>query len=289
MQFNGLARRLTDADLPRIGAMIGVGEDEIHAILDVESSGSGFDSKGRPKMLFEPHVFYRNLPHGHVKQVRAVREGLAYPKWKPGAYPKDSYPRLAEAIEIDETAALKACSWGLGQILGENYKAAGYDTVQEMVRDCLDSEAAHLEMMVRFIKAKRLDEALRRHDWAAFAKGYNGASYATHNYHTRLAKAYAKWAKRKDTDIPPPPDIEPPPPPDIEPAPEPEKKGPIRRVLEWLFGGGLATAGFLTDWKVATVVVLGIVGVALLSLIVALMLFGRQRVADWLKRKLRRA
>lgn len=54
--WKGKAKRIEDIDLPRIGAMIGVGEDEIHAVLDVESAGSGFDSKGRVKMLFEPHV-----------------------------------------------------------------------------------------------------------------------------------------------------------------------------------------------------------------------------------------
>ncbi len=57
--FKGAARKLSDLDLPRIGARIGVGEDEIHAIVDVESSGSGFDSQGRPKALYEPHLAYR--------------------------------------------------------------------------------------------------------------------------------------------------------------------------------------------------------------------------------------
>lgn len=33
--FKGEAKRLDDLDLPRIGARIGVGEDEIHALDDV--------------------------------------------------------------------------------------------------------------------------------------------------------------------------------------------------------------------------------------------------------------
>lgn len=61
MNFTGPGTRLADTDLPRIGSQIGVGEDEIHAFLDVETSGSGFDAQKRPKMLFEPHVFFRNL------------------------------------------------------------------------------------------------------------------------------------------------------------------------------------------------------------------------------------
>lgn len=197
MNFVGRAKRIDDIDLPRIGAMIGVGEDEIHAIMDVEASGSGFDEQRRPKMLFEPHVFYRRLPL--EKRAKAVARGLAYKAWKPGAYPKDSYPRLLEAIEIDETAALEAASWGLGQILGENHVAAGYADVRGMVMDFMDDEENHLEAMVSFIRYNKLDDEIRAHNWAGFARGYNGPSYAVHGYHTRLAAAYAKWARIKDT------------------------------------------------------------------------------------------
>jgi hypothetical protein len=38
---------------------------------------------------------------------------------------------------------------------------------------------AHLDAMVSFLKANRLDGALRRRDWAAFARGYSGPGYAT--------------------------------------------------------------------------------------------------------------
>lgn len=196
--FKGRAKRLDDIDLPKLGAMIGVGEDEIHAVLDVESRGAGFDRHGRPLILFEPHIFWRELGDTPNRR-RAVALGIAYPAWRPGAYPPDSYPRLIQAIGIDETAALKAASWGLGQILGTNFKAAGFDSPQAMVAAMCDDEEHHLAAMVRFIKAAGLDRAIRAHDWRAFAKGYNGPGYATHDYHGRLARAYAKWQGIKDT------------------------------------------------------------------------------------------
>lgn len=198
MNFKGKAKRLDDVDLPRLGALIGVGEDEIHAVLDVESRGSGFDNQGRPKMLFEPHLFYRNLTT-LIDRARAVHEGLAYPTWRPGNYPSDSYPRLEAAMRIDETAALKSASWGLGQVLGENHKAVGYATPQEMVADLLDDEENHLKQMIKFIQANHLDAALRSHNWSAFARGYNGPQYAVHNYHGRLAAAYSRWKGIRDT------------------------------------------------------------------------------------------
>lgn len=195
--FKGKAKRLDDIDLPRIGRLIGVGEDEIHAIIDVETEGGGFDAQGRPKMLFEPHVFYREL--GEAKRRIAENAGLAYPRWGQKSYPKDSYPRLAQAMKIDRPAALRSCSWGLGQIMGFNCKPAGYATAEEMVADFLDDEDRHLKAMVRFIISEGLDDDLRRHDWSGFARGYNGAGYAKHGYHTKLAEAYAKWAKIPDT------------------------------------------------------------------------------------------
>lgn len=194
--FQGPAYRLKDEDIPRIGDLIGVGEDEIHAIIDVEARGSGFDNQGRPAMLFEPHVFYRQLK-GPERAI-AVREGLAYRRWKRN-YPKDSYPRLIRAIKINETAALNSASWGMGQIMGFNHLAAGFKTVQEMVSAFSINEACHIESMVNFIKSKNLDEYLRRHDWRSFARGYNGSSYAKNDYHTKLAFAFAKWSGIKNT------------------------------------------------------------------------------------------
>lgn len=195
--FKGAARRLEDVDLPRIARRIGCGEDHLHAVLDVETRGGGFDNYGRPKMLFEPHVFYRNL--SGAEREEAVSAGLAYERWGEEPYPNDSYPRLKKAMAINTSAAIMASSWGLGQILGENFKMAGFDEPIEMVRAFLDNEAAHLEAMVRFIVSAGLDDDLRREDWRGFARGYNGPGYAQHGYHTKLAAAFKKWQGIPDT------------------------------------------------------------------------------------------
>lgn len=219
--FKGTAKRLDDIDLPRIGARIGVGEDEIHAFMDVEAAGSGFDFKGRPKMLFEPHVFWRNL--SGTKRGKAAKAGLAYQRWGTKPYPKDSYPRLKRAMQIDETAALKAASWGLGQILGENHRAVGYATPQAMVLAFMDDEENHLNAMVEFLVSSNVDDDLREHNWSVVARVYNGPGYAKHGYHTRLAEAYAKWAKIPDTPYRP----------DIVVAPVPPPPKPPDRLPAW--------------------------------------------------------
>jgi len=199
MNFKGPAKPLEDIDLPRIASRIGCGEDELHAVLDVEAPGGAFDPQGRPRILFEPHIFYRNLHPSH--RSVAMAEKLACKIWGQIRYGKESeqYGRLERAMRINETAALKACSWGRPQILGENYVAAGYETVQEMVTAFTISEANQIEAMVRFIKANHLDDDLRAHNWAAFARGYNGPGYRKNAYDVKLAQAYKRWAKIKDT------------------------------------------------------------------------------------------
>lgn len=197
--FRGRAARLVDIDLPRVGHMLGVGEDEVHAVLDVEARGSGFDAKGRPTMLFEPHLFWREMGGSGAKRSRAAALGLAYEKWGAKPYPSDSYPRLLLAMQIDETAALRSASWGLGQLLGSNHVAAGYATPQAMVAAFCDSEAAQLEGMAGFIRKGGLDRHLRAHAWAAFARLYNGPGYAKNQYDVRLARAYARWRGISDT------------------------------------------------------------------------------------------
>jgi hypothetical protein len=197
MNFKGTAKRLDDIDLPKLGAILGVGEDELHAFIDVETRGSGFDEQRRPRILCERHKFYKYLPAS--KRAKAVNAGLA--NKTPGGYGKeaDQYGKLAKMIEIDEHAALLSCSWGLGQIMGFNHKLAGYDTVKAMIEDFKEDEEYHLQAAVTFILKTKLDDELRAHNWAGFAKGYNGENYKINQYDVRLRDAYAKWSRIKDT------------------------------------------------------------------------------------------
>ena len=215
--FKGRAKRLDDVDLPALGYRIGVGEDELHAFMDVETSGSGFDPQGRPKILFEPHVFYRNL--SGAKRDAAVSAGLAYKSQGTKPYGKESeqYPKLVRAIAIDEAAGLKACSWGLSQVLAENHATVGYATPQAMVLAFMDDEEKHLEAMVEFLIKNEIDDDLRAHRWATVARVYNGPKYAINNYDTRMATAFAKWSKIRDTPWSPDQQAPTPLPPDIEP------------------------------------------------------------------------
>lgn len=204
MNFIGTGTKLAPDDYARAAHALGCEEATIRAVVAVEARGSGFDAQRRPVMLFEPHVFNRGLA-GNARE-RAIMQGLAWPRWKPGRYPAVSdarYEQLARAMRIDETAALKACSWGLGQVLGENHVAAGFASVQAMVAACLDGEGRQLDQMVAFIVTARLDAFLRARNWIGFARGYNGPAYQRNGYDVKLARAYAKAAAGKTVEADP--------------------------------------------------------------------------------------
>src|SRR5208282_780079 len=57
---NPNAPRLTDQDFQTAANEYGIEVAVIHAVAKVESGGrTGFDSQGRPKILFEAHIFHK--------------------------------------------------------------------------------------------------------------------------------------------------------------------------------------------------------------------------------------
>lgn len=198
--FFGRAKRMDPWDPGVIARDVFLTEDHIRAIMDVEAAGSGFDAKGRPKMLFEPHIFYRKVDLAKRHAARA--KGVAYSSWGAKPYPADSYPRLQSAMAIDRKAAFLSASWGLGQVMGFNHANAGYPNAEDMVAAFCDDEEVQLLGMVRFIKNAGLDGHARNEDWVRFARGYNGPGFAKHGYHIRLAARFKHWRAVRDTPAP---------------------------------------------------------------------------------------
>lgn len=190
--FVGTAKRLDAIDYDTIAAQIGVGSNEMHSLTDVECRSSGFDRHGRPAALFEPHLFYRNLAGQPDKLKTAIKAGLAYEHWGEHPYPADSYDRIQRARQIDENAALKSTSWGLGQILGGNHEGAGYPTVQAMVLDFMEDEENQLQAIAKLLVAWHIDDDLREHRWAVVARVWNGPAYAKQGYDKKLEAAFDK-------------------------------------------------------------------------------------------------
>jgi hypothetical protein len=192
--------RIQEADFESVSTSEGIDIALLKTIMQVESNGSGHLAApdNRPKILFEGHLFYKNLPADKAAKWSKERPDLCHKSWTKTHYKGGAkeWDRLASAVSIDREAALKSASWGAFQILGQNYKACGFDTVQAFVNAMFGPEKLHLLAVCKFIKAnKTMYAALLRQDWKEFARRYNGPGFATHNYHGRLADTFAKFSK----------------------------------------------------------------------------------------------
>jgi hypothetical protein len=208
MEFKGAARRAVPGEIVAIAKDLGVSVPAFRAVITVEAAGSGFDKAGRPKALFERHHFFKHLKANPDQLEQAIAAGLAYRTWGEKPYPKGSdavYSEIVRACEINENAALLSTSWGLGQVMGSNYKMVGCASVEDMVREAVESEAGQLRQMAGFIKSANLVKPMKDLNWAAFAKGYNGPGYAKNAYDTKLAQAHAKFMKEPNYETAPPP------------------------------------------------------------------------------------
>src|SRR5712691_9548682 len=187
--FAGAAEPLNQPGLTAVTELLGAGASEVWAVLTVETRGFGFLPDRRPAILFERHIFSRET----AGRFDAQAPDISSPQ--PGGYGglgAPQYDRLARAIALDRLAALRSASWGIGQVMGFNAVDAGFIDVEDMVAQMVASEDAQLGGMARLVFATRLHLALRAHDWAGFARGYNGPAYAQNRYDLRLAGAYAK-------------------------------------------------------------------------------------------------
>ena len=183
------------------------------AVVDIESAGAPFEpADGQtPQFLFERHIFYAQLKkRAPGKLQKAINQGLAHASWQPSTQYKDQNTSsrrlalLARAIAIDADCAYRSASWGLGQTMGFQAEHLGYDSAEHMVAAMKGNIPAQVEAMIGEIKFSRIDDDLAAHRWATFARGYNGAGYRKNQYDTKLAQAYARWARPGEDDTPAP-------------------------------------------------------------------------------------
>ncbi len=186
-----MSRYLSSADIKRNALNLGVEPAAVRAVVKVESAGSGFLPGGElPRILFEGHIFHR-LSDGAFDHERP---DLSYPRWTKAHYRggRGEYDRLLEAIKLDPDAALQACSWGLGQVMGFNHELCGFSGIDPFVNAMAESEGRQLDAMCAFIRTSGLADELRDERWADFAKRYNGPGYKANQYDTKLAAAFAR-------------------------------------------------------------------------------------------------
>lgn len=189
---------ITEQQFKDSATVLGIEVAAIKAVAEVESAGEGFFSPGVPKILFEPHVFWKELRRVGIdpNTVAAGNGDILYPLqgMKPYGRFSQQHAKLQRAVAIHRDAAIKSASWGRFQIMGYNYQLAGYATLQDFINDIYESEDNHLKGFVNYIKSRFLDDELKAKDWKSFARQYNGSLYWKNAYDKKLATAYKKYS-----------------------------------------------------------------------------------------------
>lgn len=185
------ARKHADALGIELAAML--------AVIEIESAFQVYavvGDKKEPVIRWEGHYFDRRL--SGAARERARREGFAHPNAGAILNPRAQSARwalLTRAAAINAEAAFESVSYGAGQVMGAHWEWLGYSSVANLVNVARSGVDGQIELMARFIDKAGLKGALKRRDWAAFARGYNGPAYARNAYHTKLADAYQRHVR----------------------------------------------------------------------------------------------
>lgn len=201
---------ITEDDFLNAAKQLDAPLNYVKAVCEVESPRGGFDSHGKPFILFEAHKFAK-LTGG---KYNTSNPKVSSPVWNRKLYATGGsadirnageHERLAEAVYLNRAAALMSTSWGRFQILGENFGGCGFDTLEEFVTAMSTSEPQQLLAFIEYISddkrkhpitGKTMLQALRVGDWASFARLYNGSAYAENQYDKKLTVAAAKYAPK---------------------------------------------------------------------------------------------
>lgn len=186
--------KLTDADFAVVAKELNVEIAAIKAVVEIEAGKTmhGFFIPGVPVINFDASM-YRT--YASKAPDRAPFKSIKVPSGLTG-YGLKEWTQLVNACKKNGQGALMGTFWGMFQIGGFNYKLCDCTTVVEFARQMAESEFAQLELFARFITNTGMVDDLRKKNWAAFSRKYNGASYARRGYHTRMAAAYKKYSSR---------------------------------------------------------------------------------------------
>lgn len=187
-----MSKIITDADICKAANLLGCSTSAIMAVAKVESGARrGFDDQGRLLLRFEGHVFRKYTQGKYDRSYPAI----SYP-YSRSKYRQHGYSAFNVAFKLNPNAALLSTSWGIFQIMGYNHQLCGYTSVDDMVTDYRNGENAQLFAFCGFIQRRNLVQYLMQpslRNFARFANGYNGPSYADNAYDVKMWRSYKEF------------------------------------------------------------------------------------------------
>lgn len=194
---------LTNEMFKELGKALNIEPAILKALQLVEASGrNGFLNEGRPQILFEGHImykeFHKKFPERDLGYLCKNYSSVFYPRWDKTKYMGGihEYKRLELARTLDEECALKSTSWGIGQIMGFNYQYCECKDVYEFVTKMQESHQSQLDLWFKFFKNyHNCLQLLRDKDWKGFTKIYNGPGQIA-IYSQKLENAYNNFKNK---------------------------------------------------------------------------------------------
>lgn len=183
---NKSAAAVSDSEIAVYASKLGCAVAQIKAVAKVESAGAGFDNQGRPKILFERHIFHSLTGGKYSPTVYSLSDG--------GGYDHSSWDKLGLACAKDSDAAFASASWGKFQVMGSNWSKLSFASPYALAHYTVENEGNHYDLLARFVQTFGLVSAIRRisadpEDCRDFAQGYNGRGYRSFDYHVKIAGA----------------------------------------------------------------------------------------------------
>ena len=263
-----MSKLLTLQDYAWAGNKLNCEVSNIMAVSKKEAPGAGFIGD-RPKILCERHHFSRKTGGIYDKSHPDISNKT------PGGYigGAKEWDRFFAMARLDFEAAIYATSFGKFQVMGFNYKLAGYNSLKEFYEAMFKSEGEHLKAFINYVIARGLDDELRNENYRDFAEGYNGPKYYLNHYDTDIAQ-FDKEYERQGVDNPQPappakpmweelgkvpniPSPPPPPPPPTTPNPASAPAGETVtkevKTTEWIDLDGVQSKAEKVNTVVETV------------------------------------
>ena len=196
------AQQLNEKDYQEVANRLGIEVAAIKAVVEIEAGKAhkGFWAPGKPLVNYDMSIVNKFAPKLGVslsKYRKSHPEIWGASKKKYGSSQAAEWARFEALRAVNNELGIYGCFWGMFQIGGFNWKLCKTKDANEFFMLMSRSERDQLELFANFIESSDMVKYLKAKNWAAFASRYNGPSYRSRGYHTRMANAYAKYSKAK--------------------------------------------------------------------------------------------
>ncbi len=214
-------KKLSNNDIVFLAGQYTIDPLLLEAFIKTSFSGDGFLDDGRPGIVFHRHLFwkylspfYRSVYNRRKFKALAVKNPDILHKEPDKQLPTNliaEHDKLNKALKINKEAAILSASWGKFALAGENFKAAGFSTVDDFVSAHEKNEQEHLKAFLRYLGSIRFEDnnLLRLFNEQNLEQFVSGFPISANQQKPDIQKIETVFKKmREDTDNPvvlPPP------------------------------------------------------------------------------------